>query len=197
MRCASAMLNGLACWVLQCASPSLSLCLPPFSAIRSPRLSANVILWLSSLSSSLSPSLALPFSLTLGRTAARQYLGPGYPALRAALRRAAFALSQPEGKLIPRCSDGNVTWRARRQRGFPPTRRRRKGGKRRKSTDERRGAGQIVDDVTGDDDDDDDDGKGVMEAGLRPRKLARHVYFRRNERRINYHSESQFISLHC
>lgn len=177
MRCASAMLNGLACWVLQC--------LPPFSAIRPPRLSANVILWPGSpLFPRLSPRLyPLPFSLTLGRTAARQYLGPGYPALRAALRRAAFALSQPEGKLIPRCSDGNVTWRARRQRGFPPTRRRRKGGKRRKSTDERRRAGQIVDDVTGGDD---DDGKGVMEAGLRPTKLARHFYFRRDERRINY-----------
>ena len=43
---------------------SLSLCLPPFSTIRPPCLSANVILWLSlsSLSSSLSlsPSLPLP-----------------------------------------------------------------------------------------------------------------------------------------
>lgn len=82
---------------------SLSLYLPPFPAVRPPCLSANVILQLS-LSS-------LSLSLTLGRTTARQYLGPGYPALRTALRRAAFALSQPEGKLIPRCSDGNVTWR--------------------------------------------------------------------------------------
>lgn len=145
--------------------PSALLASPPtsFSGSRSPlflRPSLTVSIYIS-----------LSLSLALGRTAARQYLGPGYPALRTALRRAAFALSQPEGKLIPRCSDGNVMWRVRRQRGFPPTRRRRKGGKRRKSTGERRGAGQIVDDVTGDDDDDDDDGKGVMETGVATEKI--------------------------
>lgn len=185
MRCASAMLNGLACWVLQCWPLPLSL--PPSLFCHPPPLPLcqrhSTALALLSFFVSLSPQFCLShsvsLSLTLGRTAARQYLGyPGYPALRTALRRAAFALSQPEGKLIPRCSDGNVTWRARRQRGFPPTRRRRKGGKRRKSTSKRRGAGQIVDDVTGDDDDNDDDGRGVMKAGLRPKKLTRHISFR-------------------
>lgn len=176
------MLNGLACWVLQCASlpflPSALLASPPtsYSGSRSPLF----------LRLSLSVSTSFSLSLTPGRTAARQYLGPGYPALRTALRRAAFALSQPEGKLIPRCSDGNVTWRVRRQRGFPPTRRRRKRGKRRKSTGERRGAGQIVDDVTGDDD---DDGKGVMEAGVATEKINQTHLFQKEKQTPDYRPE--------
>lgn len=89
-----AMLNGhveRACVLGSPVCLSLSLCLPPFSTIRPPCLSANVILRLS-----LSSLLRLSLSRTLGRTAARQYLDPAYPAPRTAFRRAAFALSQPE-----------------------------------------------------------------------------------------------------
>lgn len=157
------MLNGLACWVLQCVSPSLFASLPFLP-------SALLASLPTSFSGSRSPLFFVSLSRTLGRTAARQYLDPAYPCTPHRFQEGSLRSQPTRGdKLIPRCSDGNVTWRARRQRGFPPTRRRRKGGKRRKSTDERRGASQIVDDVTGNDDDDDndDDGKGVMEAESR------------------------------
>lgn len=162
-----AMLNGhveRACVLGSPVCLSLSLCLPPFSTIRPPCLSANVILRLS-LSSLLRLSLSYSRS-NRGASIPR----PGVPCAPHRFQEGSLRSQPTRGdKLIPRCSDGNVTWRARRQRGFPPTRRRRKGGKRRKSTDERRGASQIVDDVTGNDDDDDndDDGKGVMEAESR------------------------------
>lgn len=111
MRCASAMLNGLACWVLQCASPSLFISLPflpsallaslptSFSSSRSP-LFLRPCLSLLSLSRLLSVE-PRRVNTSSQDTLHSAPLSGGQPS----------ALSQPEGKLIPRCSDGNVTWR--------------------------------------------------------------------------------------
>jgi len=138
------MLDGPACWILLCASPSLSLppslsvflslvfvslpfpdifpsCRPVVavvviivvvSSLRRRRCADSLVLLFSflPLSAARSPSFSLWLSAPLARTATRQYLGPGSPALLAALGRAAFVVGQPEGKLIPRCSDGNATW---------------------------------------------------------------------------------------
>lgn len=94
-----------------CVSPSLFASLP-FSVTISPCLPVVVTPARASHSFSLSlPLSPSPFPSRSNRGASIPRPGVS-PALRAARGRAAFVLGQPEGKLIPRCSDGNATRRA-------------------------------------------------------------------------------------